>query len=111
MPIAVDTPKIAPAPDRVEAATPAGMNGEKSVAGRKTMKGSEVKDVHSGKLAPKVSPSAADKQAQDEDDTGSKEETVKSKEDQEIEIELNSILKKGPSKSLQCCTSGYACRG
>jgi len=99
-PIAVDTPKVAPAPDRGEAAKPPEMNGEKSVAGRKTMKEGEVKDAHSSRLSPKDSPAAADKEAQDEDETRGKEEIVKTKEDHEIESELNSILKKGPSKSL-----------
>lgn len=65
------------------------------------MKGSEFKGVHSDESAPKESTAAPDKQAQDEDETGGKEETVKSKEDHEVEIELNLILKKGPSESLQ----------
>ena len=66
---------------------------EKSVAGRKTMKGGETKDVHSGKESPKELPKAADKQKTEAVDT------VESEEDHEIETELNSILKKGPSKS------------
>lgn len=92
----IDIPKYAPSGDR-EQAKGNGPEGEKSVAGRKTMKGGESKDLHSGKF----SPAAADKEAQNADETSGKEETVKSKEDHEIETELNSILKKGPSKSLR----------
>jgi len=76
-----------------KASTDAGVDGEKSVAGRKTMKGGETKDVHSGKGSPKDSPKGADKQnAQDG-------ETAESEEDHAIETELNLILKKGPSRS------------
>lgn len=71
---------------------------EKSVAGRKTMKGGEHKDVSSGKKSPKDSPKSAIKsQGQDQDEAKGKETDVKSQEDHEIEAELNTILRKGPS--------------
>ena len=75
----------------------------RSVAGRKTMlKGGETKDLHSGKEAPM----AVDRE-QEKYPAGKKPEKeakVESQEDHEIEMELNSILKKGPSKfiSLSC---------
>jgi len=65
---------------------------EKSVAGRKTMKGGEIKDLHSGNQ----SPMERSGEAQNDE---KKEE--KSKEDQEVDLELNSILKKGPSTHLR----------
>ena len=70
---------------------------ERSVAGRKTMKGGVTKDVHSGKESPKESPKMVDEQKSQEGDK--KASATESKEDHEIEMELNSILKKGPSKS------------
>ncbi len=103
-PIGVDTPKVAPNHDRPEVATSSDLNGKKSVAGRKTMKGTDFQGLHMGKLAPKETQVAADNKAQDEDEIAGKEEIVKSKEDQEIEIELNTILKKGPSESLVTTT-------
>ena len=73
------------------------IDGMKSVAGRKTMKGGETKDLHSGKEAPMK---ADDSKAQGGDDAEEgTEEKAESKEDHEIETELNSILKRGPSKS------------
>lgn len=72
---------------------------EKSVAGRKTMKGGVTKDVHSGKESPKESPKEVDKQKAQEGGDASDEVTTESNKDHEIETELNSILKKGPSKS------------
>ena len=67
-------------------------DGGRSVAGRKTIKGGEAKDVHSGKEAPKYPDTSKDKE-----DEGKKVET---EEDHQIEIELNSILKKSPSMIL-----------
>ena len=72
-------------------------DGTKSVAGRKTMKGGETKDLHSGKEAPMK---ADENKAKDGGDAeGGNEGKVESEEDHEIETELNSILKRGPSKS------------
>lgn len=91
-----EIPKYPVVGDGEKAATDTGADGGKSVAGRKTMKGGETKDLHSGKEAPMV----ADKEKGAEgDEPEGKEETTKTKEDHEVEIELNSILKKGPSKS------------
>lgn len=69
----------------------------KSVAGRKTMKGGETKDLHTGKEAPMK----ANKKIKEVDEAEGTEVVVESKEDHEIERELNSILKKGPSKSFK----------
>ena len=72
----------------------------KSVAGRKTMlKGGETKDLHSGKEAP-----MAVEREKEKYPAGKKvemKEEVESEEDHGVEMELNSILKKGPST----CTS------
>lgn len=67
---------------------------EKSVAGRKKMKGGEKYDMATGKEAAMV----VDKEGTSGKDISSekKEETH---EEHEIEVELNLILKKGPSKS------------
>lgn len=67
---------------------------EKSVAGRKKMKGGEKYDMATGKEAAMV----VDKEGTSGKDISSekKEET---QEEHEIEVELNLILKKGPSKS------------
>lgn len=67
---------------------------EKSVAGRKKMKGGEKYDMATGKEAAMV----VDKEGTSGKDISSekKEETP---EEHEIEVELNLILKKGPSKS------------
>ena len=68
----------------------------KSVAGRKTMmKGGETKDLHSGKEAPMAVDREKEKYPAGK--KPEKEEKVESKEDHEVEMELNSILKKGPS--------------
>ena len=67
--------------------------GERSVAGRKTMKGGETKDVHSGKEAPKYPDTSKDKEDGDE-----KKENTETEEDHAIETELITILKKSPSK-------------
>ena len=80
----------------------------KSVAGRKTMlKGGETKDLHSGKEAPMVGD--REKERYPAGKKVEKEERVESKEDHEVEMELNSILKKGPStsKSILCAKRGY----
>ena len=65
--------------------------GERSVAGRKTLKGGETKDVHSGKEAPKYPDTSKEK------DGDEKKEKVETEEDHAIETELNTILKKSPS--------------
>ena len=84
-----------------------GDDAAKSVAGRKTMlKSGETKDLHSGKEVPmgerehEKYPAGKKKLAQ--------EEKAESQEDHEVELELNSILKKGPStsKSTPCAIRG-----
>ncbi|KAL2042892.1 hypothetical protein N7G274_004652 [Stereocaulon virgatum] len=67
-----------------------GSEGGKSVAGRKTLKGGESKDVHSGKEAPKYPDPSKEKDGEE------KEERKETEEEHEIETELNTILKKGP---------------
>ena len=64
--------------------------GEKSVAGRKKMKGGEKWDMATGKEA-----------VTEEKKEGKKDE-AETKEDHEVEMELNSILKKGLSESTLC---------
>ena len=59
-------------------------NGDKSVAGRKKLKGGEKWDVSSGKEA----------------GTTQKEEVEKTDEEKDVEKELNSILKRSPSESI-----------
>ena len=59
-------------------------NGDKGVAGRKKLKGGEKWDVSSGKEA----------------GTTQKEEVKKTDEEKDVEMELNSILKRSPSESL-----------
>ena len=66
--------------------------GERSVAGRKTLKGGETKDVHSGKEAPKYPDTSKEKEVGDE-----KKEKAETEEDHAVETELNTILKKSPS--------------
>lgn len=67
----------------------------KSVAGRKKMlKGGETKDLHSGKEAPMAA--EGEKEKYPAGKKIEKEEKVESEEDHEVEMELNSILKKGP---------------
>lgn len=65
--------------------------GGKSVAGRKKMKGGEKWDVATGKEAAMV----VDKEGGSKEPP--KEET---QEEHDIEVELTSILKRGPSKSF-----------
>ena len=65
--------------------------GEKSVAGRKKMKGGEKWDMATGKEA-----AMEDKKKEPE------KNEAETKEDHEVEVELNSILKKGPSESALC---------
>ena len=67
----------------------------KSVAGRKTIKGGETKDVHSGKEAPKY-PDPSKEKGDEE-----KKEVQETEEEHELEVELNTILKKGPSMSFR----------
>lgn len=75
-----------------------GDDDAKSVAGRKTMlKGGETKDLHSGKEAPMAV--EREKEKYPAGKKVEKEEKAESKEDHEVEMELNSILKKGPSTS------------
>ena len=66
--------------------------GDRSVAGRKTIKGGETKDVHSGKEAPRYPDTSKDKEDGEE-----KKENAETEEDHAIETELNTILKKSPS--------------
>ena len=74
-----------------------GDDDTKSVAGRKTMlKSGETKELHQGKEALKGLEREKEKYP-----VGKKveqEKETESKEDHEVEMELNSILKKGPSK-------------
>lgn len=77
--------------------------GDKSVAGRKTMKGGELKDLHSGKESPmgdgvkdKPSRYGPDKLAPEPKD---REEEGKSAKEMDATAELNSILKIKPSES------------
>ncbi len=65
--------------------------GEKSVAGRKKMKGGEKWDMATGKEA-----AMEDKKKEPEKDE------AETKEDHQVEVELNSILKKGLSESTLC---------
>lgn len=75
------------------------------MAGRKTMKDNEKNDVQSSPSSLKKPPISPDKKVQDVKDTANKEETVRTKEELELDAELNSILKKGPSKLLLFATS------
>lgn len=79
----------------------------RSVAGRKKMlKGGETKDLHLGKGVPMAVDKEKEKYPAGK--TVEKEEKVESKEDHEVEMELNSILKKSPSKSgsISCAKRG-----
>ena len=70
------------------------------------LKGGETKDLHSGKEAPMVVDREKEKYPAGK--KMEKEEKVESKEDHEVEMELNSILKKGPStsRSMLCTERG-----
>ena len=84
----------------------------RSVAGRKTMlKGGETKDLHSGKEAPMAVDREKEKYPAGK--KPEKETKMESQEDHEVEMELNSILKKGPSKSisLSCAERGQLHNG
>ena len=84
----------------------------RSVAGRKTMlKGGETKDLHSGKEAPMAVDREKEKYPAGK--KAEKEAKVESQEDHEVEMELNSILKKGPSKliSFSCAKKGQLDNG
>ena len=61
------------------------------------LKGGETKDLHSGKEAPIAVD--REKEIYPAGKKVEKEEKVESAEDHEVEMELNSILKKGPSTS------------
>ncbi len=82
-----DTKPEAPVPKVSDEAS----TGEKSVAGRKKMKGGEKWDMAMGKEA-----------ATEEKNKEGKKDEAETKEDHEVEVELNSILKKGPSESVLC---------
>ena len=73
-----------------KADAPVSVTGEKSVAGRKKMKGGEKWDMATGKEAAMVV---------DKEGTSKESEKKETQEEHDIEVELNSILKKGPSKS------------
>ena len=83
-----------------------GDDDAKSVAGRKTMlKGGETKDLHSGKEAPMAI--EREKEKYPAGKKVEKEEKEESREDHELEMELNTILKKGPSTSIsKACLAG-----
>lgn len=68
----------------------ASVTGEKNVAGRKKMKGGEKWDMATGKEAAMVV---------DKEGVSKEQEKTETQEEHDIEVELNSILKKGPSKS------------
>lgn len=69
----------------------------KGVAGRKKFKGGEHWDVASGKQAPIGEKKKGGEQSEGDED-GKKEEKTETEEEHEIEVELNAILKKGPSE-------------
>lgn len=70
----------------------------KGVAGRKKYKGGEHWDVASGKQAPIGGKKKADAEGEAKEED-KKEEKTETDEEHKVEVELNSILKKGPSKS------------
>ncbi|KAK4694410.1 glutaredoxin 3, partial [Lecanoromycetidae sp. Uapishka_2] len=99
-PIAGSADKKAPFPDPDPSALAASekevaekvvdsVDVEKSVAGRKTMKGGETKDLRSGKEAP-LYPKG------DVTNETTAEDKAESEEEHKVESELNTILKKGP---------------
>lgn len=65
---------------------------QKSIAGRKKMKGGEKWDMATGKESAMVEHHAASAKE-------GKTKAVETEEEHQVEVELNSILKKGPSKS------------
>lgn len=75
---------VPPPPQVPSPTTEEGVAEERSIAGRKTMKGGEKWDTATGKESAREGPAKA----------------VETEEEHEVEVELNSILKKGPSKSL-----------
>ncbi|CAF9937518.1 MAG: hypothetical protein ALECFALPRED_007279 [Alectoria fallacina] len=94
-PIEVKVPAYAEEQDSEDPTVGRSDDDAKSVAGRKTMlKGGETKDLHSGKEAPMVGDREKEKYPAGK--KVEKEEKEESKEDHEVEMELNSILKKGP---------------
>lgn len=106
-PIEVEVSAHAEAQDSENPTKGKGDDDAKSVAGRKTMlKGGETKDLHSGKEAPIAVDREKEKYPAGK--KVEKEEKVESAEDHEVEMELNSILKKGPStsKSTSCGRTG-----
>lgn len=106
-PIEVQVPAYAEEHDKENPTMKIGDNDAKSVAGRKTiLKDGETKDLQSGKEAPMAVDREKEKYPAGK--KVEKEEKVESEEDHEVEMELNSILKKGPSKSksTQCAKRG-----
>lgn len=82
-----------PPPGSQVGEVPLGTNGdgeEKSVAGRKKMKGGEKWDMATGKEAAMV-----------EKEGEPKEETAETKKEHEVELVLNDILKRSPSRSTR----------
>lgn len=71
----------------------------KGVAGRKKYKGGEHWDVASGKQAP-IGGHKPGEEGVEKGEEEKKEEVHETEEEHEVEMELNAILKKGPSKSL-----------
>jgi len=68
------------------------VDSERSVAGRKTIKGGETKDLHSVKEAPMYPKGDAANET-------TPEEKAEMEEEHKIEAELNTTLRKGPSTS------------
>lgn len=94
-PIEVQVPAYAEEHDKENPTMKIGDNDAKSVAGRKTiLKDGETKDLQSGKEAPMAVDREKEKYPAGK--KVEKEEKVESEEDHEVEMELNSILKKGP---------------
>ena len=82
-----------PPPGSLVDEVPLGTNGdgeERSVAGRKKMKGGEKWDMATGKEAAMV-----------EKEGEPKEETAETKKEHEVEVVLNDILKRSPSRSIR----------
>ncbi|KAL9578157.1 MAG: hypothetical protein Q9212_005896, partial [Teloschistes hypoglaucus] len=69
----------------------------KGVAGRKKYKGGEHWDVASGKQAP-IGGHKPGEEGLEKGEEEKKEEVHETEEEHEVEMELNGILKKGPSK-------------
>lgn len=72
------------------------MEIEKSIAGRKTMKGTDGKKPRPEKVAP--SSANTDQDGAAKTTSSAKAGKTETEEEHEVELEINSILKKGPSK-------------